>query len=130
VTDQTPDQDEPVRLEMVAISNPGLKGQWVPLAVAQREVGRLRGELERVKAFAFGDAPEWVQANSTLKHRVRELEAEAGELREKGDRLADAVRALDSYAAMGGAPMERTERADAALKAWDAVTDATSEEDQ
>lgn len=35
-----------------------------------------------------------------------------------GDALADAVRALDSYAALGGAPMERTARADAALRAW------------
>jgi hypothetical protein len=35
--------------------------------------------------------------------------------------LADAVRALDSYAALGGAPMERTERADAALRRWEAL---------
>lgn len=40
---------------------------------------------------------------------------------EAGDALADAVRGLDSYAALGGAPMERTERADAALARWDTL---------
>jgi hypothetical protein len=39
-------------------------------------------------------------------------------LRKAGEKLADAVRGLDSYAALGGAPMERTDRADAALEAW------------
>jgi cell division protein FtsB len=38
-------------------------------------------ENERLRAFAFGDAPEWEKANATLKHRVRELEAEVAELR-------------------------------------------------
>lgn len=32
-------------------------------------------ENERLRAFAFGDAPEWERANASLKHRVRELEA-------------------------------------------------------
>lgn len=43
-------------------------------------------------------------------------------VREAGDALARAVRGLDSYAALGGAPMERTERADAALAEWDRLT--------
>ena len=32
-------------------------------------------EIERLRKFAFGPAPEWERANATLKHRVRELEA-------------------------------------------------------
>jgi hypothetical protein len=33
-------------------------------------------ELRRFKAWALRDEPEYVKANATLKHRVRELEAE------------------------------------------------------
>jgi mRNA-degrading endonuclease toxin of MazEF toxin-antitoxin module len=47
-----------------------------------------------------------------------ELHEENERLKQAGAALADAVRALDSYAMLGGAPMERTERADAALNAW------------
>jgi DNA repair exonuclease SbcCD ATPase subunit len=49
------------------------------------------------------------------------LRAEVERLREAGDKLVDAIRALDSYAALGGAPMERTERADGAVEAWRAA---------
>jgi hypothetical protein len=35
--------------------------------------------------------------------------------------LADAVRGLDSYAALGGAPVERTQRASQALADWEAL---------
>ena len=39
-------------------------------------------DYDRLWEFAFGDAPEWEKANATLKHRVRELEAENERLRE------------------------------------------------
>jgi hypothetical protein len=38
-------------------------------------------ELRRFKAWALRDEPEYVKANTTLKHRVRELEAELATLR-------------------------------------------------
>ena len=46
------------------------------------EVERLREENERLRAFAFGPAPEWEQANATLKHEARGLRAEVERLRE------------------------------------------------
>lgn len=54
----------------------------------------LRAENERLRAFAFGDAPEWEKANATLKHRVRELEAEIGSMVPCDDAAME--RALDA----------------------------------
>ena len=47
---------------------------------------------ERAKNIAtlYGDTPEWVRANATLKHRVRELEAIVDQLREEFTVLMDA----------------------------------------
>jgi hypothetical protein len=58
--------------------------EYVPVA----EVERLRQDNLRLRAFAFGDAPEWEQANCTLKHRIRELEAEVERLKEALEEIA------------------------------------------
>lgn len=41
-----------------------------------------------------------------------------------GDKLVNAIHGLDSYAALGGAPMERTQRAEAAVDEWREVVEA------
>lgn len=45
-------------------------------------ITELEAENERLRAFAFGAAPEWVRANATLKHCVRERETERDRYRE------------------------------------------------
>jgi hypothetical protein len=58
------------------------------------------------------------------------LEARVVELEAAGEALADAIRALDSYAASSQvAPLERTERAVKALDQWAALAAAGEGED-
>jgi hypothetical protein len=42
----------------------------------------LEAENERLQEFLLGPAPEWEQANTTLKHRVREVEGQLADTRE------------------------------------------------
>lgn len=58
----------------------------------------------------------WISAEHDLDNWGHSRERR--ETVKAGAALADAVRGLDSYAALGGAPIERTTRADAALRAW------------
>lgn len=70
-------------------------------------------------ALARGDADGTRRARLACALEERDhLAAQLAGAVAAGDALADAVRGLDSYAALGGAPMERTTRADAALRAW------------
>jgi hypothetical protein len=66
----------------------------------EAEIEQLRAENERLRAFAFGDAPDWKRANATLKHRVRELEAELNAVRrspQSEDHEAGIEAALQAY---------------------------------
>jgi hypothetical protein len=52
------------------------------------------------------------------EHRLTDVRAENERLRGAGEKLVGAVLGLDSYAALGGAPLERSARADDAIQAW------------
>jgi hypothetical protein len=71
-TEHAPPADECIRFEdSIYVRESVFPAHW--LDTATRVVRA--DEVERLRQFAFGDAPEWEKANATLKHRVRELEA-------------------------------------------------------
>jgi mRNA-degrading endonuclease toxin of MazEF toxin-antitoxin module len=82
------------------------------------------GNIERSKMGKRQRIALQQQANADAVRTERdearaELEAVRQQLQQVGDALADAVRALDSYASSSQvAPLERSERAQAALRAW------------
>lgn len=82
----------------------------VDAVVAAFRAEGMKGDPEEIERFAR------VAVETCERDTVRLVEA--------GDALADAIRALDSYAASSqAAPLERSERAQRALERWDGERD-------